>query len=262
MIEIEREGLRILEFSKLAGLAGLRHGVFTRLGGVSLAPYDSLNAALHVGDDSVAVLENRARIARAMGAGLESLCSMRQVHGVTVGLIGSAEVGRGARSWEEALPETDSLISNQPGALLMALVADCTAVVLYDPVRRAVGVAHGGWRGTLDRIGRGTVERMREAFGSDPADLVVGISPSIGSCCYPVGAEIAESFRESFPGVPGLVEGDRLDVTRAMVAQLREAGVRAEAIETAGMCTSCGVELFYSYRKEERTGRIAVVAGV
>ncbi len=262
MKEIRSGRLLHFQFEHLSHQPNLRHGVFARLGGVSETPYASLNAGLHVGDDPAAVLENRARIARAMGSDPSLITGMQQVHGVQIGLIGPEEVGRGAQSWERSIPDTDALVTNQHGALLMVLVADCMALVLYDPVRRAVGVAHGGWRGTLGRIGQLTAERMRQEFGTDPADLLAGISPSIGPCCYQVSEELAGRFRREFPRAERLLLGDHLDLRQAMVTQLLEAGLRREAIETSDLCTACNTDLFYSYRKEGTTGRIAIVAGV
>jgi YfiH family protein len=229
---------------------------------VSEAPYSSFNTGFHVGDDPAAVLENRCRLANALGFKLDALTSMQQVHGVRVGVIDAELIGRGGRCYEDAISDTDAIITNQPDALLMVLVADCVAVALVDPVHKAVGEAHGGWRGTLGRIGTGTVAAMRSEYGTNPSDLLIGISPCIHSCCYPVGSEIAEKFLREFPDVPGLVDGNRLDVGKAMVAQLIEAGVCPESIEVSEYCTSCRTDLFYSYRGEGgTTGRIALAAG-
>ena len=169
----------------------LVHGFSARQGGVSPAPFDALNMALHVGDDPALVWENRRRYFAALGLDAERICTIRQVHGTEIVRAVRRDAGRGARAYEDALADADAVITNDSGVPLMLCFADCVPVLLYDPVHHAAGVVHAGWKGTVAEIGRKTVQRMAETFGSRPQDILAGIGPSIGACCFEVGEEVA-----------------------------------------------------------------------
>jgi YfiH family protein len=237
----------------LAGFPELQHAVFTRKGGVSGRPFDSLNTSFGVGDDSVAVERNR-EIVRACFEGA-NLAYCRQVHGRRVVRVpvatGSAGDGRP--------PVGDALITDTPGTALVIQVADCQAVLLYDPVTRAAANIHSGWRGsTANIIGR-TVAAMNRHFGTNPSDLHAGIGPSLGPCC----AEFV-NYREEIPRQYWAYKdaADRFDFWALSVDQLRAAGVPAEQIQSDGRCTRCRTDRFFSYRGENTTGRFAVVIGL
>ena len=176
------------------------HGLSGRLGGVSEAPYDSLNLALHVGDEPEAVIVNRRRYLTALGLDAARLVTPEQVHGEAIARVTARDASRGALSYDDAIAATDALITDEEDLPLLLCFADCTPILFLDPVRRAVGIAHGGWKGTVRRIAAKTVRRMQDEFGSRVEDILVGIGPSIGPCCYEVGAEVAEQFRAAFPG--------------------------------------------------------------
>jgi len=218
-----------------------------------------------VGDEAVDVLENRARACWALGIEAEAMVVGEQVHGDVVGVITAAEAGRGAKTQAEALPGTDALITQAPGVPLSIYCADCAPIFLLDPVRRAVGLAHAGWQGTAIKIGKKTVRQMVEVYGADPADLLAGVGPCIGPCCYTVGADVAEQFQENFPSHPVLTKSQepdkwQLDIWQANKIALMEAGVREENIAIAGVCTSCHNDQLFSYRAEkELTGRMAAI---
>lgn len=238
--------------------------VTTRRGGSSRPPYDTLNLGLHVGDETDTVLENRAIVAQILGFEPEALTVAEQVHGSTVAVVHERDQGKGAVVEDDAVGETDALVTNEPGLPLGILTADCVAVSLYDPAKHAMGIAHAGWKGTLARIVERTVKTMSEAFGTDPAGIVAGLSPSVGPCHYPVGREVAGAFTGEFGDDVGqfLVEDPegswRLDLCGANAHQLRGVGVPGDRIETSGLCTACTPALFYSYRREGvHTGRIA-----
>ena len=243
----------------------LVHGFSARLGGVSPAPFDSLNMALHVGDDPACVWENRRRYFSALGLHAERLCTIRQVHGTEIVRAMRRDAGRGARAYEDALADADAVITNDSGVALMLCYADCVPVLLYDPVHNAVGVVHAGWKGTVQRIAAQTVARMCEEFGTAASDVLAGIGPSIGAGCYTVGAEVAERFRTAFPSYADEIIEERdgaihLDLWSANRLQLVEAGVAAGNIDSADTCTSCDRAFFYSYRAAGgRTGRLAAV---
>ena len=245
------------------------HGISTRHGGASRDFYDSLNLGLHVEDEKEAVLENRRRFCRMVGAEPERTATCQQVHGDRVVRITAGEAGAGFADYAGAIPDTDALITNEPGLPLMLFFADCTPILLADPVKRAVGLAHGGWKGTVKSIAARTVAAMAKEFGSDPADLLAAIGPSIGSCCYQVGEGVADQFREAFPDFSAEILETRpdgsthLDLQLCNTRQLEKAGLKRENIANAHTCTACNNRQFFSYRADNgKTGRIAAIIGV
>jgi YfiH family protein len=243
-------------FTHLSGFDRLVHAVFTRHGGVSAAPWATLNVSRSVGDRAEAVTENHRRLADAIGIDRAAIATAYQVGSCGVVRVGPDDRGTIAR-------DTDALITDTPGVPLMLRFADCLPVVVYDPVRRAAGLAHAGWRGTLAGVARQTVRAMGEAFGSRPADLIAAIGPGIGPCCYQVGPEVVAAVRTRFadaePLLPVQPDGSRhFDLWAANVWQLVGAGVGQ--VNVAGLCTACHVDEFFSHRGERgRTGRFAGV---
>jgi YfiH family protein len=238
---------------------GLVHGCFTRLGGVSRPPWQSLNTGHTVGDDLDRVRENHERICQALGIRQADIVSPHQVHSAAVRVVDGSDRG-------EVLQGTDALVTDVPGVYLMLRFADCVPILFYDPVRRAVGLAHAGWRGTVARIARATVQRMVEAFGCRPADIRAGIGASIGPCCYEVGDEVVGAARAAFPDAPHLVEPQasgrwHFDLWAANRYQLAQAGLTC--VEASGLCTACRTDEWFSHRAEKgRTGRLGAVIGL
>jgi YfiH family protein len=183
-----------------------------------------------------------------VGGSREELFSAYQVHGRDVTLVESDSEGR---------PKCDVLITNSPSKTLMLRFADCTPVLLADPVKKVVGVVHAGWRGSAVRAAEAAVAAMREEFGSNPRDLVAGIGPSIGPCCYTVGDDVHHAFADR----PQLFEDGRLDLWQANRLALVEAGLTPDRIEVAGLCTQCNAETFFSHRANggKPAGRFAAV---
>jgi YfiH family protein len=252
-------GLVYYCFEALDDQPGLFHGIFTRLGGVSSAPWATLNVGHTVGDDDEAVEENHHRVCRTLGIARRDIATGHQVHGTRVAHVGHADRG-------QVYPQTDILITNVPGVALMQRYADCLPVLLYDPVHRAIGLAHAGWRGTLAGVVREAVQAMQSAFNSHPANLVVGLGPGIGPCCYQVGPEVAEAAQAAIPGWPSVLLRQRdgswhLDLWEANRRLLVQAGV--ERVEISGLCTACRTDEFYSHRAERgQTGRFGVIVGL
>lgn len=223
---------------------GLVHAITTRAGGVSPAPYDTLNLSLSVGDDPARVLENRRRFATALGFQPDRLVTSRQVHGDDVLIVDEQYQPR------DPLPAADVQITNRPGWLLTLRFADCVPVLLYAPRQRVVGAVHAGWRGTLRRAPARALETMQARFHVSPRDVLVGIGPSIGPCCYEVGADVAQAFRD-FPGVLSSgAERQILNLWEANRQTLLAAGVPAGQIEVARLCTRCRSDLFFSHRAQ------------
>ncbi len=226
------------------------HGFSSRLGGVSEAPFDSLNLGLSTGDEPCRVAENRRRFLAHFDVAQHEVCALRQVHSKTV--------VEGKAGWFGS--EADGAVTDCPERLLVISVADCLAVLVHDPRRNAVGAAHAGWRGTVAKIVVELVGQLHGRFGSRPEDLLVAIGPGIGGTCYQVGEEVVAQVAAA--GFSQQVycrdtAGYRLDLAAANRELLLGLGVPAEQIWASGYCTHCETELFFSHRREAgRTGRM------
>lgn len=241
--------------------------VTTRHGGVSTGVYDSLNLGDHVGDDPSAVRENRRRVAAALG--VDRLTVANQTHGARVAVITPDLAGRGhdgAADSASALPETDAMVTNLPGVALGILVADCAPVVVFDPVRRAIGVAHCGRPGTVGGTLPATVSSMASEFGSRPADVLVGIGPAIGAASYEIGPAEVAAVSSAFPA-----DRDRLlkptrpghatfDLVSALLLQLRALGVPDSQVHPMRIDTRTSTGEFFSDRAARPCGRFMAVA--
>jgi len=232
----EENRLRLLE----ADLGGARVAFSTRLGGASEAPFDSLNLGLLTDDSASAVTENRARLANALGFAPEQIVFARQVHGAELKTHAEPAIGG------DPLPEADGQVLTAPGMAALVFVADCLPVALHGP--GGVAMLHCGWRG----LAAGIVARGAAAVGATDA----AIGPGIGGCCYEVGDEVLGAFAGLGEGIAA---GRMLDLPEVARRLLAEAGL--ERIQSAGLCTSCEPELFFSHRRDAgRTGRQAGIA--
>lgn len=257
----------LLRFPSLARFAGLEHAVSTRHGGVSVGPFASLNLSTSVGDDRANVEVNTQRLAAALGVPRGHFTTTWLVHGNRVVRADASHRG-------QLIAQADGIITDVPGLPLIQRFGDCVPLLVYDPRRHAVGLAHAGWRGTAIGMATALVEAMATAFGSDPADMVAVVGPAIGPCCYEVGPEVVEAVRRAMPEAPHVLiwpavgagspaafsNGRRphLDLWEANRWQLAQAGVGQ--VEVAGVCTRCRRDLFFSHRGDGgRTGRFGAV---
>jgi YfiH family protein len=257
--------LDVLVWPAFGGLA-VDTLITTRHGGISQGTYQSLNLALHVGDDSKDVLENRRRAVAALGANLGDMVFCNQAHGREIYIVTAADRGRGAASMNTAIPATDALVTAEPGVVLTVMVADCVPVVLYDPVAHVLACVHAGWRGTVARVSEATVDAMRD-LGSRPEDIMAGIGPAVGPDRYQVGAQVAEAVRNCFnAGASEVIRPDGtgrwlFDLWNANRILLREAGLRDENVHVAAVPTgTAGGGLFFSDREVRPCGRFAAIA--
>ena len=216
-----------------------------------------MNLTAARGDDRAHVAENVRRLCLAAVDECKDVVSAQQVHGAQIARVGQAQRG-------QVIPDCDGLVTDEPEVVLLLCFADCVPLIVYDPVRHAVGVAHAGWRGTVAGIARSLVRAMVDAFGSRASDLIAGVGPAIGPCCYQVGPEVIAQARAVFGATDGLfpqqADGSyHFDLWRANQQQLAAAGVGT--IEVAGICTACRVDEFYSHRAERgRTGHHGALA--
>ena len=255
MVKAERAGVVYYQFTGLARFPELAHQVFSRKGGLSRAPFDELNVAFSVGDRPEDVRENRRLVAKT--GDYQYTVYANQVHGTGI-LI---HAGPGTAATEVGQPRSgDALITDIPGLALAIQVADCQAILLYDPVRRVVANVHSGWRGSIHDIAGKTVTAMKSHFGCRGRDLVAAIAPSLGPCCAEFinyRTEIPEKFWNYKE------HANHFDFWKISCDQLAAAGLKRGNIYTGGMCTRCCADHFYSYRGEARhTGRFAVVIGL
>jgi len=226
----------------------------TRHLGKAGTPSGSLNTGLHTGDDPVSVLANRKLVFDTLGLDSASFTAGKQVHGDEIRLVTSEQRGRGAVEYEDAIPATDALITDVPGLPIGVFTADCVPVFLYDPIRTAVGIVHAGWRSTVLSIASKTVQRMENEFGSLPSDMWAALGPSIGPCCYEVGRDVFDEFREEFDYGPALFQETddekwRLDLWHANQRQLEECGIPEAKIVNHRICSACNADDYFSARK-------------
>ncbi len=252
--------------------AGVRHGFATRIGGASTAYLrrcpdaeaqdleGELNLGFAVSDTRENVQANRQRLLVNVFGEDRPLVTLHQIHSGAVHRVGHADASG------EAVLHGDGLMTDEPGIVLGIQTADCVPVLVADRRRGVVAAFHAGWRGTLKRIVEVGISRMREEFGSAPADLSAAIGPSIRQCCYNVGDEVQQQFRKEFPYAEELFSGELktyLDLAEANRRQLSAAGLNEAAIEVVSLCTSCRTDLFFSYRTEQGfTGRMLSVIGL
>lgn len=264
----EQGSPELLEISKwTTQYPGLTAGFTTRNGGVSEAPYHSLNMALHVHDQIAAVVENRKRVCVAVGMSFESWTCAEQVHGHHVHVVTADERGRGREAREDAIQSADAIITQEEDICLASFYADCVPLLFVDPVKRVIGLAHAGWQGTVQQIAVHTVEKMQEAFGCDPSHILAAIGPSISSCCYEVDKRVITPVEQLLQDLPAEARSalkyqnedhamvDLREINRHLLVK---AGIMASNIECTTWCTGCHREMFYSHRMEGgHTGRMA-----
>lgn len=255
-------------FDNLSKYDEIVHGVFSRHGGVSGAPFGSLNTSFAVGDDRDAVIANRKILCRALDVPYPSLVVTKQVHGTDIAVIEETPRVDDPLDWYGILPSSDAMLTAARNRILLMTFADCVPLLLYDPINHVVGIAHGGWKGTVARIAQHTIEAMARTFNSAPATLVAAIGPAIGPCCYEVKDEVISAVRESFANADDLLKRTpngsvHFDLWEANRSQLLEAGIPEPQLEVAATCTACHTDTFFSHRAEQgKTGRFATLIGL
>jgi polyphenol oxidase len=256
--------LQVLSWPALDAL-GVQAIVTTRHGGVSSGPYAALNLGLHVGDAPADVLENRRRVAAALGAELGDFVFCNQAHGREVTIVSAAERGRGALSMDDAISQTDALVTSDPGIVLVVMVADCVPIVLYDPAAHVLACVHAGWRGTVARVAEAALTAMR-SLGATPEAVIAGVGPAIAPDHYQVGEDVTAAAARCFRGdVDGIVRPDGtgrwlFDLWAANRRILRESGVPDDQIHVAALPTGTEPGLFFSDRQTRPCGRFAAIA--
>ncbi len=250
----EKNGVVWLTYPQLEKLPGITHGFSTRLGGVSRGMYSSMNLSFARGDEEASVRENYRRLAEAMGFSVEDIVTSDQTHTTNVRVITEEDRGNGITK-PRPYTDVDGMVTDVKGLVLATFYADCVPLYFVDPVHHAVGLSHSGWRGTAGKIGKVTVEKMRDTYGSDPSELYAAIGPSICQDCYEVSGDVIENFKEGFEKEywdrlfykkpDGKYQLDLWEANRLIMI---EAGIKEERIYMPGICTCCNPQFLFSHR--------------
>ena len=241
-------------FTAFDELPGIIHGFSSRLGGVSEGFLSSMNLSFSRGDEPERVRENFRRIAESIGFSEKDLVFSMQTHTANVRRVGREDCGRGLER-PVGYCDVDGLVTNEPGVVLATFYADCVPLFFVDPVHHCIGLSHSGWRGTVGKIGKATVEMMAKEFGSEPGDLLAAVGPSICQECYEVSEEVIGLFRENFAEElwPKLFYRKdnghyQLNLWEANRLIFQEAGILPQHITVTDICTACNPELLFSHR--------------
>lgn len=259
-----------LTFPLLEETGIVRHLFSTRSGGVSEGIYSSMNLSYTRGDDKSAVDENYRRIASILGCEVSDIVCSDQTHTTNIRVVGEADKGKGIL-FPKDYTDIDGLITDEEGIVLATFYADCVPLFFVDTKRRAIGLSHSGWRGTVGRMGAHTIEEMGRVYGTKPEDVVAAIGPSICRDCYEVSEDVAKAFLREFskPGQDREILDEKgggkyqLDLWRANQIILMEAGVRPENIQVTDICTCCNPEYLFSHRASQgKRGNLGAFLGL
>ncbi|MDD2418323.1 MAG: peptidoglycan editing factor PgeF [Oscillospiraceae bacterium] len=260
----ENGGVVYYSFPAIDAIPFVRHGFSTRIGGVSGGIYESMNLSYSRGDEKNAVDENFRRFCNAICVNVEDVVVSAQEHHTVIYNVTRQDRGRGIMR-EKGYSDIDGLITDQPGVVLCTQYADCVPLFFADPVRRVVGTAHAGWKGTAARIGKLMVERMCSDYGCKPENIIAGIGPSIGFCCFEVDTPVYKVFEAmeeadstcfNHKNINNQVVKYHVDLWEINRRILINAGLAPEKITLTDLCTRCHPDVFWSHRAngDERGG--------
>lgn len=255
MILKEKDGVNYLTYRSLEETGLVSHGFSTRLGGVSEGVCASMNLSFTRGDDPEAVYENYRRMAKVLDIDVHRIVTSDQTHTTNVRLVTEADCGKGIFVPKD-YKDVDGLITNIPGITLATFYADCVPLFFVDPVHKAIGLSHSGWKGTVHKMGKATLDAMKNSFGTEAKDVIAGIGPSICQDCYEVSEDVALQFADVFPKEEVLSLGRmsedgqkyQLNLWKANELVLLESGIPKEHISYPGICTCCNPEFLFSHR--------------
>lgn len=262
--------LEYLTFPLLEETGMVKHLFSTRLGGVSKGIFASMNLSYTRGDEKEAVDENYRRIADVLGCQMEDIVCSDQTHTTNLMVAGRQDGGKGVTRSRD-YHDVDGLLTDEPGIVLATFYADCVPLFFVDTKHRAIALAHSGWRGTVGRMGRCVVEKMKEVYDTDPVDVVAAVGPSICQACYEVSEDVAEAFSKEFrkPGQEQeilLSKGGgkyQLDLWRANEIVLTEAGILPSSIQVTDLCTCHNSDYLFSHRASQgRRGNLGAFLGL
>lgn len=237
--------------------------VTTRLGGFSQKHLASCNIGFNIEESAEITAANRRNICDALGIDFEKLTFQQQVHEDYISFVDLKNAGSGLLRKEDALPHSDAMITTEKNVTIFAQAADCVPIAIYDTKQKIAAVVHAGWRGTVKKVAQKTAIKMIKEFNCSPNTMLVGIGPSIGSCCYEVGKDVIESVNQSFADTSKIIlqQGNsvHLDLWEANKCQLLEIEIPESNIEIAQECTKCNAHIYFSSRNDHgHTGRFGI----
>ncbi|NLM13189.1 MAG: peptidoglycan editing factor PgeF [Epulopiscium sp.] len=242
----------------------VNHCFSTKLGGVSKGIYESLNLGFGRGDNDENVKKNYQILCGAIDVNYENLVFSNQVHGINIKVITKEDANKPINTFKDS-EGIDGLVTNVSKLPLVTLYADCVPLFFLDPIKRVVGLAHAGWRGTVSKIGLEMVKVFRDIFHSDPKDILVGIGPSIGKCCFEVDESVAKEFETAFLIANNIVYPQKnnkyiIDLWEANKKILVDSGVSPLNITVTDLCTKCNKDIFFSHRGHNgKRGSLAAI---
>ncbi|WP_231597427.1 peptidoglycan editing factor PgeF [Bacillus sp. SA1-12] len=250
-------------------IKGLTVGFTAKSGGVSSDAYSTLNLGLHVQDHSEKVVQNRGILASCLSFPLKNWVFAEQIHSTHIEKVSKQDRGRGLAAYEEGLAGSDGLYTKDAGVMLSLCFADCVPLYFIAPEKHLIGLAHAGWKGTVNDIGGKMVRKWIDEEDADPLDIKVAIGPAIGECCYIVDDKVISAINKTvvgkYPSVYHSVSDGqyKLDLKQLNKYLLLESGVKEENITISQQCTSCEKDLYFSHRRDGgKTGRMLSFIGI
>ena len=251
------DGVEYLSYPLIEKTGIVTHGFSTRIGGVSEGVCSTMNLSFARGDKEEAVRENFRRMAHALGVESGDMVCSKQTHTTNVRVVTEEDRGKGITKSLD-YTDVDGLITNVPGLCLATFYADCVPLFFVDPVHRAIGLSHSGWRGTVGKIGKVTVEMMQKEYGTNPKDVIAAVGPSICQDCYEVSEDVIEQFRENFDKKDWeklfyRKENGKyqLNLWNANEIVFAEAGIQKEHMAITNLCTCCNPDILFSHRASQ-----------
>lgn len=248
----EKGDLKYYTFENIEKTNIVKHCFSTKFGGVSAGCYESMNLAFRE-DKRENVIKNYEIICDSIGLDYKNVVFSSQIHEDKIYKVTKEDIGKGLLR-ESNIKGYDALITNEKDIVLVTFYADCVSIFIVDPINKAIGIAHSGWRGTVKEIGIKTIKEMKKQYNSQPKDLIIGIGPSIEKCCFQVGEDVAEQFKNMLPFSKDYIFNDtqkgkyKIDLQNIIKKSLINNGVLEENIEISNLCTMCNNKTFFSHR--------------
>lgn len=248
----EKGNLKYYTFENIEKTNMVKHCFSTKFGGVSKGFYESMNLSFR-DDIKENVIKNYEIICSGIGVDYKNVVFSSQIHEDKIYKVTKEDVGKGLLR-QSNIKGYDALITNEKDIALVTFYADCVSIFIVDPINKAIGIAHSGWRGTVKEIGAKTIKQMNKIYGSNAKDLIVGIGPSIEKCCFQVGKEVVETFKKDLPFSEKYIFNDtikdkyKIDLQGIIKQTLINSGVLEKNIEVSELCTMCNNEMFFSHR--------------
>ncbi len=248
---------RIYLKSSLLDDSRITHCFTTRLGGVSRGKIEGLNLGFRVGDDEASVKENYRLVSLDNNINLEKAVLSKQTHTDNIRIVTKSDFGKGIVC-PSNIEDTDALVTNISGNALVVFAADCTPILLFDPIQNVAAAIHSGWRGSVKKIAPKCVGLMQKDFGSNPHDILAIIGPCIGQCCFEFGSDATNYFDTKYLKSSG--NKYMVDLKSYIADDLKNSGINPDNVDICPSCTMCGRDKFYSYRADrDKTGRQAAI---